>query len=541
MKNYTLKQHFFIFLVILAAIFLSTSPYIVGYFLSGDDFFAGSNHLNSSDVNIYLSYIEQVKAGRYLVGNLFTSESQSFIFFTPLWLLLGLIGKLLNINSILLFHLARVIFGFLFLYFIFYYFLNLFFKKFFDKMIAFLLIIFSSGIGLFFKPPTKGLILDEEYVINYFPVDLIFPEANTFLSLAHSGLFILSLLFIVLVFYLFLKENKSKFYYIFIFGISLLLGFMHTYDSLVILAVLAVYFIVSFIFRDLELILEYKNYIIKYVCLALGFLPSFIYFYFIVRKEPALWGWIEQNIIYSPPFRNYLLGYGLLIFLSIITLFLFNKKENKFVYFLLCWVLTLLVLAYIPLNFQRKLINSCHLGLAILASYGFIFLIRNVFKIFGHNYKSILITIIFFIFLSLSSLSFVVTLIWNYQNQREYFYFPQAYYQAVLWLKQYSGQNEAILAEVTNGNFLPAISSRPVYLGHRHQTINCNDKNRLLGDWFFQNNNQDQVKADFLHKYNINYIFYTDRERFLGDYNLEEADYLEKVFFNKEVNIYKVK
>lgn len=544
LKNYTVKQNLIVFAIILGTLFLTTFPFLIGHLIKGNDYFLGGSYLNQGDVNVYISYMEQAKQGHLLFGNLFTSEIQAYKYFSPLWLFWGVIAKIFQANNILIFHLARLVAGFIFLYFIFYYFFNLFLGKFFDKVIALLLICFSSGLGIFFKkqPENLSLLFNEKYIFSHYSVDLLMAEANTFLTLAHSCLFILAQLFIIVIFYIFLKKNFKKIDYLYLFGLNLILGFIHPYDFFIIFGVLGVYFflnLIIFLIKKKKIIANSWLYIKKVLILSLAALPAVYYYYFIVRKENALWGWFKQNITFSPPLMGYLIGLGLLIILGLISTLLYYKK-NKNMIFLWCWILTLMIIVYLPLSFQRRLIETEHLALAILAAFC-LSIFFNDLIVSINKYLAYLGVCIIILFLGLSNLSFITTIIYDYNYLPEYFYFPKNYLQAALWLKDHSTNSEAILASNLNGIILPSITARPVFLGHRHQTLNFDNKQKLLNQWFFIENNQDQEKIKFLHQYNIVYIFYSQREKLLGDFNPELKSYLEKIYNDAEVNIYKVK
>jgi len=540
-NKYSIKENVIVWIIIAVFIFLTSFPYIIGFLISGNEYFIGNNIVNLPDVNVYLSYIEQVKAGKILLANLFTSEAQVNVFFSPLWLATGLIAKILNLDSVLIFHLTRIIAAILFAVFIFYYFLDLFFAKFFEKIIAFILICFSSGLGIFFLPNIVDLIYNAHFPMFILPVDFLLAEANTFLSATHSSLFIFSQLLIIISFYIFLKNNFRARNYIYILFITLFLGFSHPYDVLVVLGVLLIYFFISLIFKNFKLIKNYKVFIGQYLLVILGFFITSFYYYFIVRKEIALWGWFNQNVTLSPTPLSYLISYSPLIALIPISLYLNIKKDYKNFNFLLIWVVTLFFLAYLPFQFQSRLFATCHVGLAILASYAIISFIRFLLKVPILKIIKILVLVMLFLCLTITNFAFIFMVIFAYNKIDVYSYFPNSYYQAALWLKHNSQTGEVVLTGGLNGNFLPAIAVRPVYLGHHHQTINFPDKLAIINKWFFKDNNQDDKKKEFLKKNRIKYVYYTKREKILGDYNLDNKDFLEKIFSNEEVKIYKVK
>src|SRR6185436_1298916 len=83
---------------------------------------------NYIDYTVYFSYIAQVKAGHYLLANLFTSELQTVFVFNPLWLFIGLCARFFHLAPEVAFHLARLVFTPL-LFFALYKFIKLFFKE----------------------------------------------------------------------------------------------------------------------------------------------------------------------------------------------------------------------------------------------------------------------------------------------------------------------------------------------------------------------------------------------------------------------------
>ncbi|OGY41254.1 MAG: hypothetical protein A2Y67_02235 [Candidatus Buchananbacteria bacterium RBG_13_39_9] len=535
------KEKILVFAIILGAIILTSLPYFTGLWLANGNYFLGSNHLNSADVNVYLFNIEQAKDGFFLFSNLHTSEIQRNVFIAPLWLLLGLLAALFKLNSVFIYQLARMLAVFIFLYFIYYYFLNIFFSKSAQKLIALFLITFSSGLGLFFKPITSGLILDEKYILSHFPVDLIIPDAVTFLALAHSALFILSQLLILAVFYLLLKKEQKFFYWALLFFMGLIIGLMHPYDLFIISGVIFCYFILGLIFRSWQLLGEIKIFIFKCLAFSLGVLPAIFYYYYIVRSQTALWGWFTQNICLSPPFGSYLIAYAPLIILALPTIYWAKEIDKRAFCFLWCWILSEFVIIYLPFGFQRRLVATLHLALAILASYTAIKVLDYLKNFSAVKILNYLALVLIGIFICLSNFSFLTTAIYDYLTIPQYFYFPQKYYQASLWLRNNSQKQDGLLASSLNGTILPAICARPVFYGHKHLTVDSSTKRELLDNWFFKDNNQDQQKKEFLQKYNLKYIFYTDREKDLGDYNLAAADFLAQVYANEEVIIYKVK
>lgn len=543
------KKEFKIFLLIAGlVIFFTTLPFLFSQIiqLSSGDYYTNIDFNAGYDKTIYFSYIEQARQGHLFFKNLYTSEPQVARLFFPLWLVLGYLGKILNFNNILIFHLARIIMAFIFLYL-----LYLFLKKYFSdqvqRIVIFCFLIFSSGFGFI---PFIALVLKNQLISDLFyekiGTDMWISESNTFLTIYHSALFILSQIIILIIFWYFLR-NLDFFSYkktAILFFLTLFLGIFHTYDIVIVDAVLGIFLILYFIIR--------KKIIWPSVCdlffVMLASVLSVTYFLIIFNQEIALKGWLEQNIITSPKLSNYIIGYGFIsLFFLIGVIPVFRKRQDRFFLFILVWSLVQLILIYTPFKFETKLSNGWHLPLGIVAGVGFFWLIEKMktIKITNQiiNNKIIAITIInLIIFFSVAGTLLKICLnlaiaqakvMPNYLTPNEY--------QAILWLKDNVKENEIILAEPTNGNIIPSLSGRVVFIGHGHQTINW-DKKSIYYQWFFKDNNSknDQNKKDWLKNEGIDYVFFSKLEDDLGDFQPAEKDYLKLIYKNKEVKIFKV-
>lgn len=57
---------------------------------------------------------------------------------------------------------------------------------------------------------------------------------------------------------------------------------------------------------------------------------------------------------------------------------------------------------------------------------------------------------------------------------------------------------------------------------------------------FFNTNNFDQKKLDFLHTNSIQYLFFVNKLEKANQFNPQEKDYLKQVFQQGQTEIYKV-
>ena len=365
-----------LFFVILGAIFLTSLPYLFGIIRAGNQFsFLGLYPPGNADTNAYISSIKQVTQGRVFLENLFTSEAQQGSIFHPLWLLLGWAAGLFRMSALLIFHLARVVMGVLFLLFL-YFFLGIVFPDSRRRNIAYVLAVFSSGLGIFFSMglnlayPTDALTL-------LAPSDQWITESNTFLTLMHSPLFLLSQLMLLVLFWLFLREGRIRNFFL-VGGLFLLFVLMHPYDTVTV-AVLLPSFVIMRILRDPHFSLTaLRRAVRRLVILALCALPPLAMFLVAARTEPAIGGWLKQNITLSPPPQSYIIGYGLLLFFAVPGFLAMRKTRDPAMLFVLTWVVVSSILLYLPFQFNRRMSNGFEIPLAILAAVGIDILWRKL-------------------------------------------------------------------------------------------------------------------------------------------------------------------
>jgi len=79
-------------------------------------------------------------------------------------------------------------------------------------------------------------------------------------------------------------------------------------------------------------------------------------------------------------------------------------------------------------------------------------------------------------------------------------YISRSHYQALNWLKHNTAQDAVILSTSKTSILIPAFTARMVYLGHGHQTINWPEKLSFVDNFFFQTNNADDLKKEWLKK-----------------------------------------
>jgi hypothetical protein len=514
-NNVTKKEWFFVFLITILIIVITSFPPIFVYFNQPSGrIYGGIHYQNSGDWNVYYSYIEQIKQGHFLLKNLFTSESQNRVFFNPVWIIAGLIARFFNLSSIVSFQILRIITIPVFS-FVAYIFISYLFKETVKRKICFLLLLFSGGFGEYSQ----------------------LADGFTFLTVNFSPHLIIALTLIILTFlFILLSWEKNSVKYSLMAGISSLVLFI------IQPFVIPVVYLVPFIFLFIHILLRKENilsHIKNYMIFFLISLPAVIYYLYLINVDWTARMYQVQNTLLSPPISQYILAYGFLVILMIFGLkLIFNSKEKNSL-FIFIWLVVNIVLLYGPFNFQKRMVEGLHVPIVIFSTWGLIYLQQlwrrtKIIKNLDWAFKSLLFWLCI-ILLPWSSILMVI------KNTSIY---PEAYldkqeYEAIIWLKNNSMDGEIVLSDYYDGNHIAGLSARNIYLGHGIQTINWEKKQEQL-KWFLEDNENLKNKQEFLEQNGINYLFFGQREKNLGNLNPDNLTNLKLIYNNDKVDIYKV-
>ncbi len=520
------KEYLIVVFISIFTILLNNLPLIYGYTVKKDHLeFLGRRVNNSQDQYTYLAFIEQSKQGLKLFENLYTPEDQKATMLRPSYLVIGRFAHFLNLSSITAYHLSRIILTMLF-FIVLYIFISKYFKEIGQRILTFSLITLSFGLGFILQ----GLVPNSS--------DLNIPESITFLALAEAPHFILAQILMVLGFYFYLEgmEKKSIFWYLLSATSFLLLSFEHPFNLIVISLVVLITTIYQATKNIKDRFSHLSGMLVNLVAIGAGL----SYQYIETIASPILNAWSKQNILLSPEPINYLLGYGLILILSIFGIEKFLKNVDFSKILILAWVLITFVLLYAPFDFQRRLSEGLHIPLVILATWGLI----EIYDFLKHQMKELAFVVV-------ASLIFIMVLpafIWVYQDttailkndsSNYYYYLMDSELLGLSWLKQNSKPEGIILSNWFYGNLIPGITGRKVYVGHKIQTIQFNQKIDKLNEFLL---NLDHPQAlRFLKDYQIKYIFLGINDSMVNfGFKPFEKPYLKNVYNKEGVLIFEV-
>ncbi|MDH7476423.1 MAG: hypothetical protein QHH09_03050 [Microgenomates group bacterium] len=535
-----------IFILGSLAIFLSLIPFFLNYLLPVVPGRVNPHWDNwPYDFNYYRSIIVQGKSGRLTTLDKYTSENQSGKFLRIGYIIIGHLARIFNLDETIVYHIARVVLGTIFVYLTYLFIKTNFYENKFKKIIvlAFLLSLFCAGYPTIDCHQKCRLIPRLWSMTQLDPIRRI-----TFLPhfLLGQIAFITTLLAISF-------EEKNNLLKAVLMGIFLgLAGLDHPSSLLLFYPVIGLFFIVGLKKKILE-----TSLMKKIIIIFLATLPFVFYLFWATSIFP--WN-LSRQAVYplDGGLINFALAAGpafIIGLLMSIYILLSPRRKEVVLNLTASWLLTTVLLTFIKFPGEsfsqaRFLQVGFHIPGAILTAY-FVFLVfrnkeKNVLKIKTLVLKFIMILIF---------LAVLPTLIYLYYDQLDYtIYFaktslsyipyppvidypPLDWMKGIFWLKDNTKSDEIVLSDFTAGNFIPAYAGNTVFYGHEIETYNSAVKKQAVINFFSSNDPINQ--KNFLIKNRIKYIFFGPQER---AYRQKELiiDNLKPVYTNPLVTIYKV-
>ncbi len=537
-KSISKKEWHFVILLIVVMVLITTIPYIYAYLHAPAGYFYNGIHsLTPGDSAVYFSYINQVKAGAWLLKDNFTSELQSAGLLNLLWLKVGLLARLFNLSAPLAFQLMRIFLIPIFLVII-YIFISYFFKEEKKRKLSLIFICFASGVGAYFAG-----IIDKLYPFNadahvyFWPTDLWVPESNIFLILYQTPHFIASLTLMVAFFFLMLLawENNN---YLYSLAAGLLgLVWFNFHPFYFPYMVIILFFYALYLFVKSRKFKVFYHYFLAIILSS----PFVFYHYYEIKTDFAIGARASQNVLVSPPLIFVLLGFGFLLFFSLLAIIFLGQKKSLFkndkYVFLSLWLIVGLILVYSPIFFQIRFLQGLQIPMVLLSV---IFIVDFLFQfpkftfLKNNIFLQITLFILLFCFSTLFNLSRDLT---YFERQKSQFYLPNEFKTATAWLDSNNSQHKITLSYEYTGQLIPAFVNRQVYLAHHIETLFYQEKKSKVNDFLADQYTQGQA-IDFLKQNNIGYIFFTNLEKTAAQYQPQSKDYLNKVFDQGEIQIY---
>jgi hypothetical protein len=237
--------------------------------------------------------------------------------------------------------------------------------------------------------------------------------------------------------------------------------------------------------------------------------------------------------------------FGYLPFLLPIFLVMRAFRQNKLDHHWLlpvAWIAIIIVLLYLPIPTQRRYLAGVQTPLAVLAAYGWNYGVLPRVK----PQRRPLVTIPY---VALASIALLLIISANTIAATQPYKYDAMFYSSderrgYEWLKSHSNDDDVVLTTFDqqgrgNGGRLVAATGHRVFIGHWIETIHFDKKVEQI-EQFYDPATTDTWRRDFLTQINAKYIWFDEYAHAIGEWNPDEATYLEAVFTSATVTIYRV-
>jgi hypothetical protein len=255
----------------------------------------------------------------------------------------------------------------------------------------------------------------------------------------------------------------------------------------------------------------------------LWLVPVVLYYFFVPWQEPAIHGWFVQNINISPTPWAVALGFGLLIPMAAIGAVISWRDSRRPTALLVCWILTVLLLLYLPIpgaTIQRRFLSGLHMPLALLSAFAIISVIGRIRPRIMYGLAALGVLAI----LSITNVARITKDTINIINpdRADYpVYLDANNNQAIAWLKKHSQIDDVILANFWNSNIMAGLIARPQIFAHPNQTVLSWDRER---DWkaITDGVTDPTVRHEKIRQLRVRWLYWTNQDAAMNSYQPAE-------------------
>lgn len=264
-------------------------------------------------------------------------------------------------------------------------------------------------------------------------------------------------------------------------------------------------------------------------------LYSFYQFWMILR-DPFLQTWSAQNIIRSPHPLYYLLAFGLFIPYACFGYRRLKENDAGGAAFLSIWILVSFVLAYIPVNLQRRLLEGVWMAWIVLSLAG-LNKHRSAEKQANQRSRRLALAGLGLAFPS-SILMIWMGMMAAYNPSAPVF-LDTSQVQAYEQFNQFAQPDQVVLSAFQTGNAIPAYAPVRVLIGHGPESANLSELQPQIAA-FFQAGSTHEDRLRLICSQGVDYLFWGPHERLLGNWQPMEMPGIDQIYENQEVKIFQV-
>jgi hypothetical protein len=257
------------------------------------------------------------------------------------------------------------------------------------------------------------------------------------------------------------------------------------------------------------------------LALAGGILPGLYVLYnlWFTYRDPSLSAWAAQNIIRSPHFAHYLLAYGLLLPYAWLGGRILLRRDPWLGWLPVGWVLLFPLLAYLPLDLQRRLPEGVWVAWIVLT------MLPLEGWLAGRR-RWRLAPFIPLLFLFPSTLLLWFGGLQAARQPQTPLFRPADEVALFERLGSTANKDEVVLASFATSNPLPAWAPLRLVIGHGPESAGMAELLPEVAS-FYSSGTTDAQRLALLTRFDVRYVFWGPAERRLGSWDPNLAAFLQ--------------
>jgi hypothetical protein len=534
-------------IVTLLLTLLSGLPYVYAYAITPADRQFMGIISNIQDWSQYLAWMRWFERGLVIINPL-TPEQQQPLFFNAQWWLLAQWTQLTGMRPDLTIQLFRVLCALAFVPAVFAFCARYFPTDRLARWTSFLTIQAVAGLGwllVVYKQLTRAQDV-------LFPLSVYVAEPISFQNMVIYPHLLLATILIVGVFIAFARalEHDSLAMAATAGGVALLLGLTHAYDLLIVYSVLGLTALIVIWRRRADRAPRvFFPIVALLVLLAISIAPP-AYFFRLTSGDPV-WSVVLRQykdagvFTPNPLLLLVLLGAPMLAAWAALALRTPPSADAPPVWRVLVrvWFVVNFFLNYIPTDFQIKMLTGWQIPLCIIAVEFVLDALPGLLKSLRPAFDQARLRV------GLAGLLVVLCLphnayllAWRMLEIRRVEHSHFLYRDdlaAMSWLSANARPNDVVLAGVTVGQYVPGFAGTQVYVAHWAQTVDFVKRRAAVAE-FFDVATTDQRRRAITDADCVRFLFHGREERALGTFDPSRAPWLEQVWADGAVAVFRV-
>jgi hypothetical protein len=529
-------------LAVTAGLLLVTSiPTIFAYLSTPPGKWFSGIVYNVHDTAQYFSWMRE--SGHSLfIENKLTSEPNDPIFLNLHWWIPGRAAAVLGLSLVQVYHLYRLI-SIPLLTVTLYSFSAVLFQDLTRRRFAFLLAVFTSGLGWFWvvvKQFTGELL---------YPTDVYTTPGNSFyvMMVSPPQAFATAVTLLVLMLAL-LAILKNSFTFALAAGLTaLFLGMGHIYDLVTVWAVLGV-FGLFLVLRDGW---SWKRFLALFSVVLIS-APSALYWGWVSSSANPMWqqalAQYDNLEVFTPPPPHLIILLGLTFVVALLgyTGIVPLKKQTDGDLFIKVWFGITLLLIYLPFHFRIMLLTGYQLPLAVMATW---VIYDRIMPWLAERQDawgrvrlasiSRWVPLLFLLAVLPTNLYLFAWRLVDLNRHTYPYYLHTSELAAFQWIEDNGRADDVVLSSFDIGHYLPGFTGSRAFLANAVMTMDFFYKHDAVSA-FYGDRMSDDERLQLLQRYNVRYIFHGPAERRLGNYDPEQSSLFTQVFSSAETSVYEV-